>query len=73
MALVTISGFPCSGKTTRAHELKADFEARIASPSYTGQKFEVVLVDDAGSHVTRAAYDCELAYCCSGADPSLCR
>ncbi|WOO80367.1 Protein kti12 [Vanrija pseudolonga] len=61
MALVTISGFPCSGKTTRARELKADFEARIASPSYTGQKFDVVLVDDAGSHVTRAAYDSSAA------------
>lgn len=66
MALVTISGYPCSGKTTRARELAAFFEAKTAqvsaasgsgSGSGTLPKFDVVVVDDEGCHVTRAAYD----------------
>jgi protein KTI12 len=59
MALVTISGFPCSGKTTRAREIAAYFEKRaaeVAALSATA-KFDVVVVDDEGCHVTRASYD----------------
>ncbi|WVQ80401.1 hypothetical protein IAT38_002506 [Cryptococcus sp. DSM 104549] len=57
MALVTISGFPCSGKSTRARQLKADFETRLADPSYEGPSLKVVVVDDEGSHVPRSTYD----------------
>lgn len=61
MALVTISGYPCSGKSTRAHEIARDFERRIAESSAasgsTAPKYSVVVVDDDGCHVTRAAYD----------------
>jgi protein KTI12 len=59
MALVTISGFPCSGKTTRAKQIKAEFERRLAAPEYKGPSYRVVIVDDEGSNVSREAYDSE--------------
>lgn len=58
MALVTISGFPCVGKTRRAHELKAFFDAKLAAGE-GGPVTSVVIVDDESVHVTRAAYDGE--------------
>lgn len=57
MALVTISGYPCSGKSTRAKQLAAYFQKRLGEAGYEGPKLRVVLVDDEGSHVERAVYD----------------
>jgi protein KTI12 len=61
MALITISGFPCSGKSTRALQLQEDFLARLSSPEYTGPKLRVIIVDDESNHVPRSVYDSELA------------
>lgn len=58
MALVTITGFPCSGKSTRAQQLKQYFEKRLKKPEYDGPALEVVVVDDESSHVPRSTYDC---------------
>jgi protein KTI12 len=57
MALVTIVGYPCSGKSRLADALVKDLEARLSSPEYTGPKLDVVLVSDDTSHVSRAVYD----------------
>ncbi|RSH90673.1 hypothetical protein EHS25_001278 [Saitozyma podzolica] len=57
MALVTISGYPCSGKSTRANQLAAYFEKRLGEAGYDGPRLRVALVDDEGSHVERAVYD----------------
>jgi protein KTI12 len=57
MALVTISGFPCSGKSTRALQLKEDFQARLFAPGYTGPQLSVIIVDDESNHVDRSVYD----------------
>ncbi|ORY34343.1 chromatin associated protein KTI12 [Naematelia encephala] len=57
MALITITGFPCSGKSTRAAQLKSNFEARLADPDYTGPSLKVVIVNDESSHVSRSVYD----------------
>lgn len=59
MALVTISGFPCSGKTTAARALERDFTARLGEPSYKGPRLRVVVVDDESNHVPRSTYDGE--------------
>lgn len=59
MALVTVVGYPSSGKSTRAHELKTALDARQAAPDYTGEHYRVVIVSDESSHVPREAYDCE--------------
>lgn len=57
MALVTIVGYPCSGKTRIAEALVEDFTKRLADPSYTGPKLDVVHVSDENSHVARSVYD----------------
>lgn len=59
MALLTISGYPCAGKTTRARQIKEYFEAKLAEPGYVGPAYSVVIIDEAGVNVTRAAYDGE--------------
>ena len=68
MALVTVVGYPCSGKSRLAEALVKDFEARLSSSEYTGPKLEVVLVSDETSHVSRAAYD---SACCPDMIPIL--
>lgn len=56
MALITIVGFPCSGKSTRASQIKEYLEKRIRNES-DGPKLGIVLVDDDNSHVPRSTYD----------------
>lgn len=50
MALIVMSGYPSSGKTTRAQQIKSDFEQRIQAAtqqgSSTGGLKEVVIVSD---------------------------
>lgn len=60
MALITIAGFPCSGKSTRALELRDDFKERLAAPDYTGPQLRVVVIDDESNHVERSVYDSKL-------------
>ena len=57
MALVTISGFPCSGKSYAAHQLRDDLEVRLGEPSYKGPRYKVIVVDDQSCHVPRSTYD----------------
>lgn len=58
MALVTISGFPCAGKTKRAQELKQYFDDKLKAGE-AGPITSVTIVDDESVHVTRASYDGE--------------
>lgn len=58
MALVTVSGFPCVGKTKRSQELKAYFEDKLKAGE-GGPITAVTIVDDESVHVTRASYDGE--------------
>ena len=46
MALITIAGYPSSGKTRRAEQIKLDLERRLEDPSYAGPKLKVVIVSD---------------------------
>jgi hypothetical protein len=57
MALVTISGYPCSGKSRRAAELAKYLETRLSDSTYKGPKLEVVTVNDEENHVLRSVYD----------------
>lgn len=57
MACITISGFPCSGKTTRASELKNYLAERMAAPEYEGDKYKVSVISDETFHVQRNSYD----------------
>lgn len=57
MAFITISGYPCSGKSTRAQQIKKDFERRLKEESYSGPNLTVEVVDDPVSKVSRESYD----------------
>ncbi|KAI0028793.1 chromatin associated protein KTI12 [Vararia minispora EC-137] len=57
MALITISGYPCSGKSTRTALLKEDLERRIQDPSYSGPVRKVVVLSDDLLGIQRSAYD----------------
>ena len=61
MALVTISGYPCSGKTTRALQIKEAFEKRISDNSYDGPVTKVVLISDDTLGLSREGYNGKLS------------
>jgi len=59
MPLVVLSGFPCSGKTRRALQLKTLFEARISSnlPSSTEHThYNICVINDESLGIDRKAY-----------------
>jgi hypothetical protein len=53
MPLVIFSGLPCSGKTTRAFQLKEALELKIAS---LGRKFNVHVINDDTLGINREVY-----------------
>jgi len=57
MALITFSGYPSSGKTRRAIQLKDHLDHRLADPSYTGQRQKVVILSDDSLNIERSSYD----------------
>jgi protein KTI12 len=57
MALVTFSGYPSSGKTHRAIQLKEHLERRLADPSYNDQGLKVVILSDVSLNIDRSSYD----------------
>jgi protein KTI12 len=54
MALVTFSGYPSSGKTHRAIQLKEHLERRL---SYNSQELKVVILSDDSLNIDRSSYD----------------
>lgn len=58
MPLVLISGYPSSGKTTRALQLKDFFESKIANdgPGSRASKLRVHLINDQSLGVSRSVY-----------------
>lgn len=56
MALITFSGFPCSGKTRRAEQLKDALEARLQDPAYNGPSLKVSILSDDKLNIGRDAY-----------------
>jgi protein KTI12 len=57
MALVTFSGYPSSGKTHRAIQLKEHLERRLADPTYNDQGLKVVILSDDSLNIDRSSYD----------------
>jgi protein KTI12 len=56
MALVTFSGYPSSGKTHRAIQLKEHLNRRLADPSCNALRQVVVLSDDS-LNIERSSYN----------------
>ena len=57
MALITVSGFPCSGKSMRVNQLKAYLEYKISSALYDGPLRRVLVLSDDMLQIERAVYD----------------
>ncbi|KAK0463552.1 chromatin associated protein KTI12 [Desarmillaria tabescens] len=57
MALITISGYPCSGKSRRAHQIVTSIQEKLKDPNYTGPQLTVVLISDESLNIPRSAYD----------------
>ncbi len=62
MACITISGFPCSGKTKRCSELKEYLEAKLASEDFFFEggekhKVQVIVISDDSLGISRSVYD----------------
>ncbi|VDC05532.1 unnamed protein product [Peniophora sp. CBMAI 1063] len=57
MAMITVSGFPSSGKSRRVAALQADLERRLLDASYDGPLKRVVVLSDDSLNISRSAYD----------------
>jgi len=57
MALITISGFPASGKSKRAHQIRDHLERYLADISYAGPELKVVILSDDVLNIDRNAYN----------------
>lgn len=57
MALITISGYPCSGKSSRAQQILSFIQEKLKDPEYNGPQFNVVLISDESLNISRSAYN----------------
>lgn len=58
MALVTFSGYPASGKSTRAQQLASFLSQRLAEDSNPSLKrLKVVVINDESLFLSKSAYD----------------
>ncbi|KAL1742080.1 chromatin associated protein KTI12 [Schizophyllum fasciatum] len=57
MAFITISGYPCSGKTTVAQRVKQALERRLQDSSYHGPAQKVIIVSDESLDIPRSVYN----------------
>ncbi|KAF9000371.1 chromatin associated protein KTI12 [Hymenopellis radicata] len=57
MALITISGYPCSGKTRRAQQISEFIEYKLKEPEYTGPQYKIVVISDHSLNISRSAYN----------------
>jgi protein KTI12 len=59
MALITISGYPCSGKTRRAEQIQTLLEQHLKDSNYEGPLLKVVCLSDDTLSLKRTSYDGE--------------
>jgi protein KTI12 len=57
MALVTFSGYPSSGKTRRAIQLRDHLSRRIADLSSDDLRHKVVILSDDSLNIDRSSYN----------------
>ncbi|KAF8133288.1 hypothetical protein EV363DRAFT_1258888 [Boletus edulis] len=57
MSLITISGYPCAGKSHRAMQIKHSLEQCLADPAYAGLFLTVTILSDDALNIPRSAYD----------------
>jgi len=52
-----VTGFPCSGKTTRAEQLRNHIQNKIKDEEYSGPLKTVVVINDDALNILRSSYD----------------
>lgn len=58
MAMVTISGFPSSGKSTRALELSKFFSQKIQESTLPSiKKLKILIINDESLNISKSSYD----------------
>jgi protein KTI12 len=57
MALITISGYPCSGKSRRAEQIKVHLQTLLQASTYDGPNLNVTILSDDILNIDRAAYN----------------
>lgn len=57
MALITIVGFPCAGKSSRTAQLKDFLVGKITTEEYTGPIKNVQVISDHSLGITPSAYN----------------
>ncbi|KIL68975.1 hypothetical protein M378DRAFT_70738 [Amanita muscaria Koide BX008] len=57
MALITVTGLPCSGKSTRINQLRTFFGDKINRISYEGPLRKVFVLSDDDLEISRSVYD----------------
>lgn len=57
MALITITGYPSSGKSRRVQQLRDHLENKLVDPGYHGPTLKVVVLSDDGLNLARSVYD----------------
>lgn len=68
MALVTISGFPCCGKTRRAEQIRAALDGFLKDENYQGSISKVVVLSDDALNLNRSSYNGDYARECRVAE-----
>lgn len=54
MAMITFSGYPCSGKSTRAIELKTFLQHKLQS---AGSSMKIIVINDESLALSKTSYD----------------
>lgn len=60
MALILVSGLPCSGRTTRSNQIIDDFNQRIISSSDQSSTFRIVHLTNTEANVDRKAFHTQI-------------
>lgn len=57
MALITVTGFPLSGKSTRVAQIQKYIQSKLNDSEYSGSIQKVVIVSDDSLRIPRSVYD----------------
>lgn len=57
MALITVTGYPCSGKTRRVHQLTDHLEAQLRLPENSQLGLKIVVISDDSLNLPRSVYN----------------
>ena len=57
MALITVTGYPCSGKSTRTEQFRAFLQKKISDEDYSGPLKSIEVISDEKLGISRCSYD----------------